>query len=134
MKRYGPLAFYIGLALLVSLTTVLTPGCHAPVSVTTPQGKVAYTADQIAIRIGELQNAAIQANASNGLSTDTTRIIVQFSVDANRVLAATPSGWQATVAQLWTATKNRLGPGIFTNTAIAAAVSAVDTVLAAFGS
>lgn len=109
---------------------VSSAACHAPVSIQTPQGKAAYSADQIAIRVNELQNAAIQANAAGALPEATTRTIVKFAVSADTTLRAVPQGWQATVAQAWTAAKAALPP--LTNPAVSAAVSAVDVVLAAF--
>ena len=104
--------------------------CHAPVTITTPQGQIAYTADQIAVRVGELQNAAIQANATGGLSTANTRIVVEFATTVAPILKATPSGWQTTVATAWTQAKKQLAP--VTNVAVVSAMSAVDLVLAAF--
>jgi len=95
-----------------------------------PAGHVAYTADQIAVRVNELQNAAIQAEASGALSTDTTRQIVQFALAANNTLATTPEGWPATITSAWISLKQVLPP--ITNPAVAAALSAVDVVLAVY--
>lgn len=104
--------------------------CHAPVTITTPQGKIAYTADQIVQRVNELENAAIKANGAGQLSLDTTRIIVEFCVGADKTLAQTPAGWQASVQAAWTAARAKIPT---TNPAIASAVSAVDVVLAIEG-
>lgn len=84
--------------------------CTPPETIVTEPGKIAYRADQIAVRVNELQKAAIQAEANGGLPTATTRIIVEFAVSANRILKETPAGWPKTVAQLWTETKARLPP------------------------
>lgn len=122
VKRIFP-ALVLGLALLA-------PACHTPVSVQTPAGQVAYTADQIVLRVNELQTAAIQAQATGGLSEATTRRIVQFAVAADKTLKDTPAGWQVTVATAWKETKAAL-PAI-TDPAVAAAMGSVDVVLAAF--
>lgn len=106
-------------------------GCAAPVTVVTPQGQVAYKADQIVVRVNELMNAAISANAANALPTDTTRIIVEFCVSADKTLAATATGWQQTVSTAWAQAKAKLPP--ISNPAIASAISAVDVVLASVG-
>jgi hypothetical protein len=111
---------------------VVAPGCHAPVTITTAQGKTAFTADQIVQRVNELQSAAIQANGAGGLATSTTRTIVTFCVAADQTLAATPAGWQASVSAAWASAKTQLP--VITNPAVAAAISAVDVVLAAVGS
>lgn len=113
--------FVLALALSVS-------ACHAPVTVTTPQGKIAYTADQIVVRVNELENAAIAANGANALPLITTRTLVEFAVSADKTLAATPSGWQTTIQTAWMETKAKLPP--ITNPAIQSAIAAVDVVLA----
>ncbi len=104
-------------------------GCHAPVTITTPQGHAAYTADQVVVRVNELQNAAIAANAATppALSTTTTRVIVQFAVATDTTLAQVPAGWQATVRTAWATAKAQL-TGI-TNPLITALMAAVDAVL-----
>lgn len=94
----------------------------------TPVGQHAYTADQVAMRVAELQNAAIQAEATGGLPTATTRIIVQFAVTAAPTLRAVPNGWPQTVSAAWAATKMQLGP--MTNPLVVAAMSALDVVIA----
>jgi hypothetical protein len=105
---------------------------HAPSSVTTPAGKTAYTADQIVQRVNELQNAAIQAQQTGGLSEPTTAIIVRFCVSAAQTLKATPAGWQQTVLTAWTTAKSQLPAKNVSNPAIQAAIAGVDVVLAAF--
>lgn len=123
------LAIGLGAGGLLGLSTL--PACHAPVTIVTEPGKIAYTADQIAVRVNELQNAAIQAEASGGMRTADTRLVVEFAVSANRTLRATPAGWQTTVATAWAETKKKLPAQ--TNPAIVAALGAVDVVLAAYG-
>ena len=66
-------------------------GCAAPVTVVTPQGQLAYKADQVVVRVNELMNAAIAANTANALPTDTTRTIVTFCVAADKTLAEAPA-------------------------------------------
>lgn len=128
MTRIARILALLGI-LLAPIGLVLTAACHAPVTVVTPEGKAAFTADQIVLRINNLQNAAIQAEATGGLSTDTTRTLVEFAVTANRTLKTVPDGWQQSVATAWAETKKRLPP--ITNLAVMAAVDSVDLVLAA---
>jgi hypothetical protein len=113
--------------ILVFVAFLAIAACHAPVTITTPQGHAAYTADQIVLRVNELQNAAIQAQATGALPTATARTIVEFCVSADKTLAATPSGWQATVGAAWAEAKTKL-PAI-TNPSVQAAVNAVDVIL-----
>lgn len=126
MKRFRTLTLVLALAVAVPVL----PACHAPVTIETQAGKTAYTADQIVIRVNNLQNAAIQAEKTGGLPTATTRTIVEFAVSANRILKETPAGWQTTVAISWAEAKKRLSP--ITNAGVLAALDAVDIVLAAY--
>lgn len=87
----------IGLALMLSLTVACTP---PPTIVTTP-GKTAFTADQIVIRVNELMNAAIAANTAKALDDATTKIVVQWTLSADQILAATPSGYVLTLQTSW---------------------------------
>ena len=91
---------------VLALTCIACP----PPSVQTTAGKIAYTADQVVLRIGELQTAAIDANAAGKLSTEKTRLVVQFTVDAGKILKASPDGWQATVGPAYLGMKNQLAP------------------------
>lgn len=116
-------------ALLLGVSLLSASGCaHTPPTITTPAGQRAYKADQIDIRVNELQNAAIQAEATGGLPTATARIIIQFTTAANKTLHDTPAGWPQTLQTAWTQTKQAVG--VVTNPAVAAAMGAVDAVLA----
>lgn len=113
---------YAIVALALSL-----PACAPPPTIVTQQGQIAYKADQVVVRINELMNAAIAANAANALPTDTTRTIVSFCVEADKVLAVTPNGWQQTLTLAWQSAKAKL-PKI-DNPSIVAAMGAVDVVI-----
>lgn len=116
--------------LIVCLT--LSSACaSAPPTIVTTPGKVAYTADQIVQRVNELENAAIAANGAQQLPTTTTREIVEFCVAADKTLATTPTGWQATLSTAWTLAKGKIGT--VANPAVAAALAAVDLALASLG-
>jgi len=117
----------------LALGAATLPACrphNAPIL--SPQGQIAYTADQIAVRVQELQRTAIQAEASGGLSTSTTRIINRFALTAAPILASTPDGWAATGAGAWALAKEALPPGTVTNPAVLAAINLVDIVLVAY--
>ncbi len=117
------------LLLAVTLTGVpLFSGCaSAPATVTTPAGQAAYKADVVVIRVNELMNAAIAANAQGALAVGPTRTIVKFCIAADQTLAAVPAGWPETLRAAWLATKKQLPP--VTNPGIIAAMGAVDLVL-----
>jgi len=113
--------------LVLALGLSLSACAHPSTANLSPQGHVAYTADQIAARVNELENAAIAANASGGLPLRTTRTLVEFSVKADQVLAATPSGWLATLTTAWNVAKSSVS-GVM-SPALTAAIAAVDVVL-----
>lgn len=116
--------FIVVLILSASLTGA---SCTPKPPVLTPAGQAAYTADQVVVRVNELMNAAISAEAKGLLPRNTARIIVQFCTSADQTLAQVPSGWALTLRTAWTAAKMQLGP--IQNTAIIAAMGAVDVVL-----
>lgn len=111
---------------LILLLATSVSSCHAPVTIVTPAGKTAYTVDQVVNRINELENAAIQANSTKGLDTNTTRTIVTWCVNADTTLSSTPSGYMATITTAWSLAKGQIKT---TNPAIIAAMAAVDIVL-----
>lgn len=111
--------------LLVLMLSGLSACAHPTFQ--SPVGQKAYTADQIVVRVNELENAAIAANTSKALSDDATRPIVEFCVAADKTLAATPNGWQATLETAWTAAKAKIGT--VSNPAVMAAIGAVDVIL-----
>lgn len=110
--------------LVLSLIT-----CAHPPPNLSPQGRIAFVADQLVLRIGELQKAAIAAEAGGGLPTAQARLIVQFSGSAARVLKETPAGWQKTLTTSWAELKAQLP--LTKDPILAAAMGAVDALLAA---
>jgi hypothetical protein len=112
--------------LLLVVLLCLAPACAPPKAVVTPQGQVAFTADQIIVRVGELQNAVLQANANKALDDATTKTVVTWTTAAARILKTTPSGWQATLFSGWKAVKPQIPTN---NPAIALAVGAVDALV-----
>ena len=117
-------------AAILVLVALLASGCvHRPVTIVTPAGKAAFTADQIVLRVNELGRTAIAANAAGALDLKTTRIIVDFAEAADVTLKALPQGWQATLAAAWAQTKDKL-PLTALGPLVLAAVQAVDVVIA----
>jgi hypothetical protein len=107
VKRVQSIRIYIPVLLLLALAA-----CTAPASIQTPEGKIAYTADQIVLRVGELQNATIQAERTGGIPTAAARTIVEFTVSANKILRDTPAGWQATIATSWRELKPKISAAV----------------------
>lgn len=127
MKRLTIWSWLTLAALTCGTAGYLVVGCASkPITITTPAGATAFTADQAVIRVNELMNTAIQANATGAMDTPTTRMIVTFAVDADTVLAKTPAGWQATVKAAWAITKPKIPA---TDKTIMLAIAAADAAI-----
>ena len=124
MKR---LRIFLVLVLLMGSVPVL-PACNPPVTVVTPAGQAAYTANEVLRRVERLQDAALAAHKNGTLPLDTTRAVVFATVNIAEIADAATQGWQALARQAWTQAKNDLAvlrPG--GELAVAAAV--VDELL-----
>ncbi len=111
---------------LALIALLMLPACHAPVTITTPQGKAAYTADQAINQIGLFQQAVIDARDAGKVKTADARTIVQWTTTAITTLHQTPSGWQASLSAGWPQIRGIVA----TYPAIAPYVSIVDSLLA----
>lgn len=128
LKRSEEIRRYIALLLVLALA-----GCNAPASIKTPAGRTAYTADQIVLRVGELQGAAIQAEQTGGLPATIARPIVETTVALNKILRDTPSGWQVTVQHAWADLKPKIPAQYRDSPALAAVWAAVDIAILSLG-
>lgn len=114
------------------LLLVLCAGC-APKSLS-PQGQIAYTADQIVLRLGELQAAVIAACGAGGgscvstapIRTDQARAIVQVVDTSVSCLKAAPAGWQACAGAAW---KSARLTAVFQAPEVQGYVQALNTLL-----
>ena len=118
-------------AVVLAFVMLSLSACSRPSTIVTPAGQVAFTKDQIVVRINELENVAIQAAGTGGLPMPTAKIIVKFCVGGDQIIQASASGWQAALAQAWATAKPLIPPT--TNAAVVAAISAVDVALATLG-
>ena len=107
----------IDIVVCTALITAAIVACVPPSSLQTPAGRAAFTANQVLQRVGELQNAAITANAtintSTGrplLATATTRRVVQSTVAMAKILRETPNGWPATLRPAFNGLRDSLSP------------------------
>lgn len=115
---------------LVLFAMTLSLGCVKAPPNLSPQGSTAFTADQVTLRVNELMNTAIAANAAGvpEATTDLTRVIVQYCTDANAVLATTPNGWLTTLQTSWVLAEPKL-TSVPPNSALGLAIAAADLVL-----
>ncbi len=93
---------------ILATAVPVLPACHAPVTVVTPEGKAAYTANEILTRVDRLQDAAIAAQRSGALATDTARASVSTTVNLAELADAATQGWLATARQAWAQAKAEL--------------------------
>lgn len=111
------------------IVLALVAGC-VPKNITTETGKKYYTANQIAIRINQLQTLVINLETQKILSVDTTRVIVRFCVTANTTLQQVPEGWGKTIYVLWQGVLNDpLVKPHLTNMYIVAAIEVINVAL-----
>lgn len=118
--------------LMIAITSPVA--CAPPPSLQTPEGRAAWSGNQVLLHVGELQGAAIAANAVNGtdgkplLSEATTRRIDQVCRAIAEAVKAHPSGWQHQVAVLYANLKATLKPDEMARFAVI--VSSIDIVIA----
>ncbi len=123
MKR---LLLPLGLTIVTLGLAIVTPACTPPTTIVTEPGKIAFAADQVLVRVKEVEQAAIAANMTGGLDNAQTRVIVEYAVAAKNVLTATPNGWQGSVKALWREALTHLTT---TNPTVQLAVTALTGVL-----
>lgn len=102
---------------LLLLALSILPAC-APKTITDPATRAAYTADQLIIRLGELQGATIDAALAGKIPLDTGREIVTWIsgdvratppvIGAVTVVQTAPAGWRVTVKTGWEAVRPKL--------------------------
>lgn len=106
----------------------LVPVLAPPASVVTQPGKVAYTADQIVLRINELENTAIAGNRDGSVADDIAKPIVQLCVSLDKVAATTPDGLKPALLTGWAELQKDLKGKTLPPT-IALAFGAVDGIV-----
>lgn len=108
--------------------------CRPPDSIQTEPGKQAWYASQVLQRVSEVQNIAIKLNETvpPTLSTNTTRIIVQFCVSSAKVLKEMPNGWAKTVLVAFNETKKQLPQEALSNASLQSALAVLEGLLTAF--
>ncbi len=118
----------------ILVVTLLGVGaCNRPPNLT-PPANAAYTADQVVIRLGELQNAVIAATPAH-ITTADARVIVTWlsgdpaavppTVGVFAILGTVPDGWKATVTASWQTVR----PILAANTTLAPWAPVVDALL-----
>lgn len=120
---------YVSLRVYEIIIALLLISACAAKTYETDKARQADKANEIVLRVNELQRAAISANASGAVDVNTTTIIVQFTVDANVILKTIPNGWQATLRTSWTTAKSKFPPNL--NLAVKASVDLVDSLIGA---
>lgn len=123
---------YLASLCLVCLFVV---GCGVPTGIQTPQGKAAYRADQVVTRLGEFQNAVIDAGRANKLTqADARAIVAWISGDVRAtppvtgaidVLNTAPQGAKATLEASWATVR----PRVLANPTLASWAPIIDSLL-----
>jgi hypothetical protein len=120
----------VGLLIIIALVAACVPK-----TIVTAPGQKAYKANEIVLRVNELMNVTISAEAQKAIPTDAALVIVRFCVKANKVLAVTADGWDKVVAEAWFAvTSDPLVKPHLKNTYIVAIVAILDGIFSAYRS
>jgi len=121
------------------LILALAASACAKVTPETPKAATAIKADEVLLRVKELQSAVLAACwpdgvmapacVPGGISTPAMREFVKATIDVAQVSKAVPVGWQATVKASWLRAKPRiLALGPFPS-AVQIALGVVDTLI-----
>lgn len=108
------------------LLLVLISGC-APKSLP-PELKPAYTANEVLIRVQELQNTVIDLYDAQprGITKDKADLIVKFTVSSATIIKSSMAGWQGSVKQSWLELKKNYTP---TDTKLQTVWNLVDAMM-----
>lgn len=108
--------------------------CRPPASIETEPGRQAWYASQVLQRVAEVQDLVIRLNSTTPpvLSTNTTRIVVQFCVSSAKVLKAMPEGWAKVVLAAFNEFKMKLPEDAMTNTSLVTALAVLEALLVSF--
>lgn len=92
--------------LLVSLSVACAP------TTIPPELKPSYTANEVLMRVQELQNTVIGLYDAKprGITKDSADVIVRFTVSAATIIQGSLAGWQQTVKAAWSALKLQYAP------------------------
>jgi hypothetical protein len=96
-----------GIVVVAAVILLWSPGC-APITVQDEPGRVAYTADQIVLRVIEIQNGIIVGQQRGVIPTAAARTLVTFTVGTLETLKASPGGWKPMVHAAWNAIRPEL--------------------------
>ena len=99
-------------AVLVACSLSFTTACAKTPPNLTPQAQAAFKADQVLVRVGELQDTAIALNKTTPptLNDHDAVLGVRFTVLALKTIHDTPSGWRVTVLNAYDTLKQNLPP------------------------
>lgn len=94
----------------LALFTFTFSGC-APKTLP-PELKVAYTANEVLIRVAELQSVVIGLYDANpqAITKENAILVVHFTITAATVIQSSMDGWQPTVKSAWAELKKQYVP------------------------
>jgi hypothetical protein len=98
---------------LILVSLLFSVGCAtlAPKGLP-PELKPAYTANEVLVRVHELQDTVIKLYDAQprGITKESADIIVRFTVSTATILKSSMDGWQQTVKASWSALKKQYTP------------------------
>ena len=89
--------------LLALILTSTAASC--PPQTASPEQRAAHYANEAVLKIGEIQSAAISANAAGALTDRHAVTVVRFTTASVRTIRQTPFGWAPLVKTAYTEVK-----------------------------
>jgi hypothetical protein len=121
------------------LVLALVASACAKVTPETPKAATAIKADEVLLRVKELQSAVLTACwpdgvmksecVPGGISTPAMREFVKATIDVAKVAKEVPAGWQATVKASWGQAKPRILALVPFPQAVQIALGIADTLI-----
>lgn len=126
----------VPLILLVALGggMLALPGCSPKTNpALSPSGQAAANADAFVKRLGELQAAAMDAEANHALSTEVAGYIVAATVEGAQIAKDGQSGWLVALRGSWERWKTKIPPAYRQLPAVSASWVAIELLFAEYG-
>jgi hypothetical protein len=112
---------------IAAIILIFVVGCAANIP---PDAKPAYTANEVLIRVNELQKTTIELYDNKGITPERAQLIVTWCVNSAKTLREVPAGWGATIVATW---KNLVSKIKVPEGPISTIWSIVDTLIGRLG-
>lgn len=118
----------ISYSFIIPILLVLASVLNCAPKTLPPELKPAYTANEVLIRVSELQKTVIGLYDSTPKRIEKSQadLIVKFTTSSASIIKQVPAGWQASVKQSWLELKKQYTP---TNLSLQTIWNLVDAMI-----